>query len=654
MCGITGALWNTPQKALDGATLKRMVESLRHRGPDDEGDWRSEFRLQEANEVRPGVALGFRRLSIIDLAGGHQPMSNEDGSVWMVFNGEIYNYLELRRRLEGSGHQFRTRCDSEAIVHLYEDLGVECFSHLNGMFAIAIWDERKRQLVLARDRLGQKPLYYRHEPRERLLFGSELKAILQAPDVPRELSRTAIDQYLTYQYVPHPYSIYQGIAKLPPGHAAVCDASGQLQVLQYWNVDFRRERTITMDEAAEELAPLLRSSVQLRMQSDVPLGAFLSGGVDSSLIVALMQEAASEPVKTFNINFPVSDYDESKYAQQVAQQLGTDHQQFTVTPDMFDVLPKLVWHYDEPFADSSAVPTWYVSQHTRRHVTVALSGDGGDELFAGYERYPAVALSEALEHVPPLRSLLASAWWQRLPTASRQKSRLRQLLRFTGGLSLPRKDRYLGWISVFDESRRASLYSEEFLERLPSIDPARFLGDAWDRCGPRDHVTCASLADLTTYLPCDLNTKVDIASMAHSLEVRQPFLDVRVVEFAASLPIALKCPRAALSAAIPGIFKRNRSFGKRVLRKAFTRLVPKNVWNRRKMGFGVPLEDWFRGGLKGLLRDTLLSDIALQRGLFREDELRQLVDEHLDGRANHAARLWALLILELWQREWLD
>lgn len=387
MCGITGAIWNTPHKALDRPTLERMIETLHHRGPDDQGLWRSEFRLQSNDEIHPGVALGFRRLSIIDLETGQQPISNEDGSVWMVFNGEIYNHVDLRRRLEGNGHRFKTHCDSEVIVHLYEDLGLDCFEHLNGMFAIAIWDARHQQLVLARDRLGQKPLYYRHEPSERLLFGSELKSLLQAPGVPRTVSPTAIDQYLTYQYVPHPQSIYQGIHKLPPGHLAVCNAAGKLSVEPYWGPDFRRERDTTPDEAAEQLRELLKSSVKLRMQSDVPLGAFLSGGVDSSLIVALMQQVSEQPVKTFTISFPIREYDESAYAQQVAQSVGADHQQFTVTPNMLEILPKLVWHYDEPFGDSSAVPTWYVSHHTRRHVTVALSGDGGDELFAGYDRY---------------------------------------------------------------------------------------------------------------------------------------------------------------------------------------------------------------------------------------------------------------------------
>lgn len=639
MCGITGALWWQPQLALAPDSLERMIAALRHRGPDDDGRWRREFQPQAGKPPLPGVALGFRRLSIIDIAGGQQPISNEDGSVWMVFNGEIYNHIELRRRLQGSGHQFKSRGDGEAIVHLYEDLGVDCFSHLNGMFAVAIWDDRNNQLVLARDRLGQKPLYYRHEPGERLLFASELKSLLEAPNVPRELCPTAIDQYLTYQYVPHPRSIYQGVRKLAPGHYAVCNGHGEVESTAYWGPDFSQVQDIGEQRAVEQLRELLPSAVELRMQSEAPLGAFLSGGVDSSLIVALMQQASKQPVQTFTICFPEKEYDESRYAQQVARALGTDHQQFQVTPDILEILPQLVWHYDEPFADSSAIPTWCVSQHTRRHVTVALAGDGGDELFAGYARYNAVKLGAALDAIPPVKSMLSWPWWQRLPGGARQKSMVRRFQRFSAGLRLPPALRYLSYIEIFNERRRAELYTDAFLERLPSVDPAGFLWAAWRRSGGREPITRASLADLLTYLPCDLNCKVDIASMAHSLEVRQPMLDHRLVEFAAQLPLKLK--------------HRGR-VGKRILRKAFGPMLPRNIWNRKKMGFGVPLDHWFRGKLKPLLMDTLLSEQSASRGLFRPEAVRQLIDEHLQRRTNHASRLWALLFLELWQRHWMD
>jgi len=636
MCGITGGIWTDPRLALDDAQLGRMTDAIRHRGPDDCGTYRSDHQLRPPYEAMPGVGLGHRRLSIIDLACGHQPLSNEDGTVWIVFNGEIYNYLDLRRRLEGSGHKFRTDSDTETIVHLYEDEGAPGFAHLNGMFAFAIWDTRTRKLVMARDRIGKKPLVYRHEP-GRLLFASELKSLLEVPGVPRELDLAAVDEYLTYQYVPHPNCILKGFRKLPPGHYAEYQ-DDRLTVKPFWEPDFSFERSIAQADAAERVRELLDSSVHLRMRSDVPLGAFLSGGIDSSLIVALMQRHAAEPVKTFTISFPEKEYDESGYAEQLARHLKTDHRTMQVTPDAAEVLPKLIWHYDEPFADSSAIPTWYVSQLTREHVTVALSGDGGDELFAGYSRYRAVALAQSFDRVPPLRSVLASSWMQSIPASSRQKSRLRQFRRFCEALAMPAERRYLDWISIFNESRRAELYSDPLLAALPNSDPAAFLQRAWQRAGRRDAVTAASLADVTTYLPGDLMTKVDIASMAHGLEVRAPFLDYRLVEFAASLPSNLKYHRGR---------------GKQILRTAMGDLLPEAIWKRPKMGFGVPLEHWFRGRLKPLLNETILDSHARTRALFRPEAVQKLLTEHEQQRFNHSARLWALLVLELWLQRWI-
>ncbi|HEX5103613.1 MAG TPA: asparagine synthase (glutamine-hydrolyzing), partial [Pirellulaceae bacterium] len=594
MCGITGAVWNDPRLGLDEPQLVRMTDAIRHRGPDDEGTYLSEYRLRPPYEAQPGIALGFRRLSIIDLAGGHQPMANEDESVWIVFNGEIYNYRDLRRRLEGAGHKFKTESDTECIVHLYEDEGPDCFTHLNGMFAVAIWDARNRRLVLGRDRLGKKPLVYRNEG-SRLLFASELKSLLTVPGLPREVDPAAVDEYLTYQYVPHPNCILKGYRKLPPGHYAQWQ-EGKLEVRPYWQPDFSHEISISEKDAAERLRELLESAVTMRMRSDVPLGAFLSGGVDSSLIVALMQKNSEQPVKTFSIGFPVAEYDETKYARQVAKHLKTEHHELQVTPDAVGILPKLARHYDEPFADSSAIPTWYVSQMTREHVTVSLSGDGGDELFAGYPRYRAVAMAGMFDYLGPLRSLLAARFWQRLPASSRQKSRLRQFKRFSEALSLSPARRYLDWISIFNEGRRAALYSDEFLAELPDSDPFAFLNSAWKKMQGRDAVTTASLGDLITYLPCDLMTKVDIASMANSLECRAPFLDYRVAELAAAMPLA---------------YKLHRGRPKRILREAFPELLPAEVTARPKMGFGVPLAQWFRGELKDYARDVLLDSRAV-------------------------------------------
>ena len=638
MCGITGAVWSEPNKAIDETVLRRMVEVLRHRGPDDDGTYTSELSVRPGYGTVPGVALGFRRLSIIDVAGGRQPLSNEDGSVWVVFNGEIYNYRDLRRRLEGTGHKFQTTSDTEVIVHLYEDEGPRMLEHLNGMFGLAIWDAARGQLLIARDRLGQKPLVYRLEP-GRLLFASELKSLLEVPDVPREIDPQAIDAYLAYQYVPHPQTIFRGIAKLPPGHFAVY-RDGQLKVDSYWNPDFELEVERPAGEYAEELRELLTSSVKMRLQSEVPLGAFLSGGLDSTIVVGLMQQLSTRPVQTFSIGFPVKEFDETRYAVMAAERFGTVHHEFRVEPNALEVLPKLVWHYDEPFADSSAIPTWYVSQLTRQHVTVALTGDGGDELFAGYPRYKATWLAQWFDRLPAgLRRMLAGNYWQKLPASPRQKSFRRRLKKFAARLAEPPHRRYLWWIGIFNEALRAELYSDQFLDRLEDVDPLEFLLAGFARSAGRDPVTSTSLTDLVTYLPCDLMTKVDIASMAHSLECRQPFLDHRVVELAARMPIAEKF---------------RRGHGKLILLEAFSDLLPRQIQRRKKMGFGVPLDHWFRGPLAGFLREVLTDPSTLGRGLFRPDTVRRLLEEHVSGQFDHSYRLWALLVLELWQREWVD
>ncbi|MEW4454902.1 asparagine synthase (glutamine-hydrolyzing) [Bremerella sp. JC817] len=637
MCGIAGAFWVSPENEVSEEVLRRMTDSLSHRGPDDSGVYHRSPRDLQPYGLVPGIGLGHRRLSIIDLSGGHQPLANEDQSVWTVFNGEIFNYKSLRARLEGAGHTFQTHSDTEAIVHLYEDEGPELFSHFNGMFAIAIWDARHRRIVLGRDRLGQKPLYYTIQG-DRLLFGSELKAILQVPGVSREIDPGAIDAYLTYQYVPHPQCIFRGIHKLPPGHYLTFDGK-QLTVKNYWKPDFSNEINISLEAAKQELIRLFTDSVRLRLQADVPLGAFLSGGIDSSLVVATMKKLTDQKVKTFSIGFPQKEYDETSYARQVAMHLGTEHHEFQVTPDALEMLPKLIHHYDEPFADSSAIPTWYVAQRTREHVTVALSGDGGDELFAGYDRYRAVRLAALVDMLGPVGRFGSKVGMKFLPAGGPQKSRLRRARRFAEAIAMTPGRRYLDWISIFNETRRSELYADEFVEKLPDVDPYAFLNSAWKRVGKRDVMTAASLADLTTYLPCDLNTKVDIASMAHALECRQPFLDYRLAEFAIRLPSKWK-------------WRMGR--GKFLLKHAFGDQLPPNIWKRRKMGFGVPLNTWFRNQLRGLLHDTLLSETAMSRGYFRRDTVEMLLKEHDQNQFDHSARLWALLVLELWHREWVD
>lgn len=638
MCGITGAVWTDAGEPIDPATLTRMTDVLAHRGPDDRGSYVSQTAAHHYPGGIAGAALGFRRLSIIDLAGGNQPLSNEDGSVWVVFNGEIYNYRTLRKRLEGSGHRFRTAGDSETLVHLYEDEGADFVKHIEGMFAIAIWDARQRQLVLARDRLGKKPLVYRHEA-ERLLFASELKSLLEVPGLPREIDPSALDEYLAYQYVPHPNTILRGFRKLPPGHVAVY-RDRRLSIEAYWRPDFTLEIKKPAADYRAALRETLTAAVEKRLQSDVPLGAFLSGGIDSSIVVGLMTRLSGEKVRTFSIGFPVAEFDETSYAREVAARLGTLHEEFRVEPDGVSILPKLVWHFDEPFADSSAVPTYYVSKMTRAHVTVALTGDGGDELFAGYPRYRAVQIGAWFDRLPRgLRSTLAGRFWQRLPSGRRQKSYSRQFKRLAGALNRSPERRYFDWVSIFNEARRAELYDEGFIASLPESDPFDFLAAAFARSRGRDPITAASLADLVTYLPCDLMTKVDIASMANSLECRQPFLDQQVVELAAAMPIDLK-------------YRRGR--GKRILTETFADLLPRSVRRRSKMGFGVPLAHWFRHDLRDFARDVLLDERSLGRGYFRPEAVRQLVEEHQAGRFDHGYRLWSLMVLELWQREWID
>ena len=634
MCGITGAVWSDQKQSISPEVLDRMTDAISHRGPDDSQTWiDTSHRDAYGNNI--GVALGFRRLSIIDLEGARQPMSNEDGTVQMVFNGEIYNYQTLRRRLEGRGHQFATDGDGESILHLYEDYGADCFNHLNGMFAIGIWDAKRTRFVLARDRIGQKPLYYAVKD-NRLVFGSELKSLATVQGICEEIDPAAIDEFLTYQYVPHPGTIWKGVRKLAPGHMVFFE-NGQLSVHRYWNFDPSIETPIDGETACEHLRELLTDSVRIRMQSDVPLGAFLSGGIDSSLITAIANEHCESSIRTFSIGFPVADFDETAYAAEVAKHLGTQHQRFEVKPSGVDVIDKLVWHYDEPFGDSSAVPTWYLSELTKSEVTVALSGDGGDELFAGYERYRALWLSNKLRSLFPVHKIPGLRLIQKLPDTNRRKSLVRRAKRFLEALDQPPARRYLNWLQIFPESLRASIYTDSLLEALPGDDPFDFLESAWTRSAGRDLVTRASTADLLSYLPCDLCTKVDIASMAHGLEVRQPLLDHRIVEFAASLPVNLK-------------FRGKR--GKLILQDAFGSMIPKAIFTRKKMGFGIPIANWFRDELKPMVHDTLLAEDAKISPYLRQDSIAQLVRAHESNEQNHGYRLWNLLILEKWLREW--
>ncbi len=640
MCGIAGAAWSSEAAPLLRETLERMTSAIRHRGPDDAGAY---FSTGESSG--PGVALGFRRLSIIDLSTGHQPLANEDETVWIVFNGEIYNYRELRADLEARGHRFRTNTDTECIVHLYEDLGSECVNRLRGMFAFAIWDDRNKRLMLARDRIGKKPLFYRLD-RGQLTFASELKSLLLVPGAPRRLNPRAVDSYLCYQYVPHPDCILQDYHKLPPAHVAVFE-NGLLSVRRYWRPPYQRGSEAELQVAPtspdawrRELRRVLTEAVRLRMRSDVPLGAFLSGGIDSTIITGLMQELSDRPIHTFSIGFSVKEFDERLFAREAAKHLKTDHHELVVEPNAVEILPKLIWHYDEPFADSSAIPTMYLSQMTRQHVTVALSGDGGDELFAGYPRYQAVRLAAMFDRLPlSIKRLLTAEFWQRLPSGTSKNSPLRRGKRFLAALGQAPEVRYLRWVGIFEEHQRRALYSPEFAASLGDHQAGDFLLGTYAECPDRDFVTRTTCADVLSYLPCDILTKVDIASMAFSLECRSPFLDQQVVELAARMPIELKL--------------RGRQ-GKQILIDTFGDLLPKSIQHRPKMGFGVPLPNWFRGELQPFLSDVLFDSRTLARGLFDPAAVQRLFDEHTQSKTDHAHRLWALLCLELWQRMYLD
>ncbi len=644
MCGIAGVAWPSSGRPVARAELRRMTDAIAHRGPDADGHFLS-HEAYAGDAPAPGAALGHRRLSIIDLAGGAQPLANEDGSIQVSFNGEIYNYRELIPELESLGHRFHTQSDTEVIVHAWEAWGARCVERFRGMFAFALWDQNRRELFLARDRLGKKPLLYRLE-NDRLLFASELKAILTWPDVPREIDPVAVDDYLTYQYVPHPRSMLTGIQKLPPAHTALY-RDGRLTVERYWSPPCGPATVTTesYETCRDRLRELLTEAVRLRMRSDVPLGAFLSGGIDSTITAGLMQRLSDRPIKTFSIGFPIPTFDERKFSQLAAERLGTEHHVQVVDVSALSILPKLIHHYDEPFADSSAIPMMYLSEMTRKEVTVSLSGDGGDELFAGYDRYLGVDLATKIDRLPAwIRRMAGWAVWQKIPARVEQRSFRRRLKRFLAGLGESPARRYLKWISIFDKERRADLRSPELDRRLVSADgmphdAAVFIDEAMRLAEGRDEVTRASSADIVSYLPCDILNKVDIATMSVGLEARCPFLDHPVVEFAATLPVEYKLQSGK---------------GKRILIDAFRDLLPTEIIERKKMGFGVPLDHWFRGELEPLVRDTLLSDRALSRGWFRPETVRRLVDEHVSHQWDHSARLWTLLVFELWQREFVD
>ena len=627
MCGIAG-IANANSRGASREILERMNRAIVHRGPDEDGFY-----------VNENIGLAMRRLSIIDLAGGQQPIYNADKTALIVFNGEIYNFQELRADLEKHGNEFYTNSDTEVILHLYDKHGADCIQFLRGMFALAIWDKRDKSLFVARDRVGKKPLLYSHQQNGDLIFGSEFQALLQHPSISRDVDYEAIDSYMSYLCVPAPQTAFKQIRKLEPGHWLKWK-DGKIETKRYWLPDFSKKIKISELEAIEETTRILRESTQLRMISEVPLGAFLSGGVDSSIVVALMAQESSSPVKTFSIGFEEQDYSELKYARRVAEHIGAEYHEFIVRPNALDVLPTLVEHYGEPYADSSAIPTYYVSKETRKHVTVALNGDGGDESFAGYERYAAMRIAEAYKRVPAaLRKVFVEAPVNLLPTSELRRSRFRDAKRFLTAANLPRTERYFRWMSTFNRDAKRDLYTKEFTSSVAGQNASHFLDDWFARANGTGTLDATLLTDQMTYLPNDLLVKVDIASMANSLEARSPFLDHNLIEFAASLPESMKMSRFET---------------KSLLKKVAARLVPREVVYRKKMGFGVPVGKWFRGEMKDFVRDVLLSEKSLKRGIVRPEMIQRYVDEHTSAARDHSFQLWTLLMLELWFQRFID
>lgn len=623
MCGITGIVDLAGRRPIEERLLEAMNSRLHHRGPDGDG-----FHFE------PGVGLGHRRLSIIDLEGGRQPLYNEDHTVVVTFNGEIFNFMEIEAELLKRGHTFRTRCDTEVIVHAWEEWGEQCVDRFNGMFAFAVWDSRKQHLFIARDRLGVKPLYYCVLPDKRLLFASELKALLVHPDVPRRIDPTAVEEYFTFGYVPDPKTIYRDIHKLEPGcYLSISRAAANVKPVRYWDVPLFGQRNPGDSAQWEaELRERLQESVRKRLVSDVPLGAFLSGGIDSSAVVAMMREIGTSKILTCSIGFKEARYDESQYAQMVAVAKHTDHKTEVVEASDYQLLESLVDIYDEPYADSSAIPTYRVCELARKHVTVALSGDGGDENFIGYRRYKLFAMEERFRNRIPqsFRRHVFGAlgrWYPKLdwaPRVLRGKTTFQALARGT-------VDAYLHGVSHATEEMRALLFNDSFKRELQGYTAREvFHGHTRDKSFD-DALSLVQYLDFKTYLPGDILTKVDRASMAHSLEVRTPFLDYEFVEWAARLPSSIKLKGGE---------------GKSILKSALKPLLPHEVLYRSKMGFAVPIDMWFRGSLRSHIAEVVKGERLAQCGVFDPARLHQIVDDHQSGQRDYSATLWSLLMFD--------
>lgn len=640
MCGIVGKLNFNPQKQISSQLIQEMAKTLSHRGPDGQGFY-----------FKNNIGLGHQRLKIIDLSeNAKQPMANEDQTCWIVFNGEIYNFQDLRKDLIKKGHQFISSSDTEVILHLYEDYGENCLQYLRGMFAFAIWDEKKEKLFLARDRLGKKPLKYCLGP-DFFIFASELKAILKDPKVKKEPDFQALNHYLTFQYAPSPLTGFKNIKKLAPAHYLICQ-QGKIEITRYWQLDFSKKLDLSEKEWQRKILEKLEEAVKIRMISDVPLGAFLSGGIDSSAVVALMSRFSSQPVKTFTIGFQESGYNEIPFARKIAQKFKTEHQEFIVKPDAINILPKLAYFYEEPYADSSAVPCFYLAELTKKYVTVALNGDGGDENFAGYKRHQALKIFYFLAKFPKfslplIKELLVLSVKLALPKTSQIK-----LINFFKKLGQSPEKAYLQIISYFNEEEKEKIYTDSFRKEIETInssaplsferqDEASFeiVKEKFAQAGPVDFLDKVFFLDIVLSLPEDLLVKMDIATMAHGLESRSPLLDQELLELTAQLPLSLK---------LKGLNK------KYIFKQILKDFLPQEILERKKTGFGLPIENWFRSDLKDYAYQILLGKKFLSREIFKKEGIEEILDKHCSGKENLAFQIWALLFLEYWFQQYFD
>ncbi len=634
MCGICGIIYFNSDNSVTKELLHNMCEQIKHRGPDDEGLYVSKDK---------STGLGMRRLAIIDLVSGQQPIYNEDKSLCVVCNGEIYNYKSLRDDLENKGHTFYTHSDVEVIPHLYEEYQVDCVKYLRGMFAFALYDSRQKQVLLARDRVGQKPLCYCVHNNS-FMFASEIKSLFANSSLEPEVNMEALHAYLTYGYIPSPMTMFKGVFKLPPASTMLCGSRGKCDISRYWDLSYQEKiqvgREISVDQLCEEIISHLREAVRLRLISDVPLGAFLSGGLDSSIIVGLMTQLMDKPVKTFSVGFQEQDFNELSYARIIARHFGTEHNEFIVKPNALEILPELIWHYNEPFADSSSIPSYYVAYQTRKFVTVALNGDGGDENFAGYLRYKANKLAQMIASIYiKCGGKFLFQFIKNLPESSHQKDVFRRLKRFLRALDTTEARRNILWHCFFDNNMKKELYTDGINEQFKNIDSFAYMEDTFNKASADKFLDKILYTDVKTYLPEDLLVKIDIATMANSLEARSPFLDHKFMEFTARIQPSIK---------LKGLT------GKWILKQSVKDMLPKRILTREKMGFGMPIGKWLRNELKDYMCDILLDKNSLQRGYFNKKALTTLIEEHVLSRHDHGYRLWSLLNLELWHQMFID